>query len=289
MKKQDILHRFLFEELGVRGEWVQLAESWQAAKAHQNNNGFLTELLGQTLAAVTLLSATIKFTGSMILQAQGSGALTTLVGQATHERKIRGLVRSQGEVSPAPLAELFKEGRLVLTIEMAEGEPYQGIVPIEGGTLASALETYFHQSEQLKTRLWLFADEHRAAGLLLQELPDQKHFQADWERIELLASTVTAKEFLALDCHQMLHRLFHEEKIRLFEAEPVAFECVCSRQRIARTLRAMGRPELSSILAEQGQIDVVCEFCGAQYLFDAVDIESLLATDSLGFNSNTRH
>ncbi|MDD5126298.1 Hsp33 family molecular chaperone HslO, partial [Methylovulum sp.] len=232
---------------------------------------------------------TVKFTGSMILQAQGDGNIKTLVAQATHDRKIRGLVRSNVDVDGGTLETLFGQGRLVLTIEMVDSDPYQGIVPLEGETLANALETYFQQSEQLKTRLWLFADQHHAAGLLLQELPAQKHFQADWERIEMLADTITRTELLELDCEQVLYRLFNEEKVRLFEPEPIAFQCACSRPRIERTLRAMGRAELEDILREQQQIEVICEFCGAHYQFDKVDIESILTQDGLGITSETRH
>jgi molecular chaperone Hsp33 len=289
MIKQDILHRFLFEELGVRGEWIKLGSSWQAARQHQQGTDFVQELLGQALAAVTMLSATIKFTGSMILQAQGDGSIRTLVAQATHDRKIRGLVRSDQDADDGTLGTLFGQGRLVLTIEMGDKEPYQGIVPLEGENLANALENYFQHSEQLKTRLWLFADQHYAAGLLLQELPSQKHFQADWERIEILADTITRQELLELDCEPLLHRLFNEEKVRVFDPEPVSFQCACSRPRIERTLRAMGRPELEDILSEQVQIEVVCEFCGAHYGFDKVDVETLLTQDSLGFTSETRH
>lgn len=290
MIKQDIIHRFLFEELGVRGEWVKLGKSWQAARQHQQGADIVQELLGQALAAVTLLAATIKFTGAMILQAQGDGSIKTLVAQATHDMKIRGLVRCHEPVVGQPgFASLLGQGRLVLTIEMGDSNPYQGIVPLEGESLAQALESYFLQSEQLKTRLWLFADQNYAVGLLLQELPTQKHFQADWERIEMLANTVTRKELLELDCEHILHRLFNEEKIRLFGADPVAFQCICSRPRIERTLRAMGRAELDSILQEQAQIDVVCEFCGAHYTFDKVDVEAALSQDGLGVISETRH
>jgi molecular chaperone Hsp33 len=198
-------------------------------------------------------------------------------------------VRSTTDVDDGTLESLFGQGRLVLTIEMENGDPYQGIVPLEGENLANALESYFVNSEQLKTRLWLFADQYHAAGLLLQELPAQKHFQADWERVEMLASTITRKELLDLECEDVLYRLFNEEKVRIFDPEPIAFQCACSRPRIERTLRAMGRPELEDILREQAQIEVICEFCGERYQFDKVDVESLLTVDGLGITSETRH
>ncbi len=289
MIKHDFLRRFLFEELGVRGEWIKLESSWQAAKLHQQGMQHVQQQLGQALAAVVMLSATIKFNGSMILQAQGDGAFKTLVAQATHDRKIRGLVRSEETVPTGSLESMFGHGRLVLTIEPDNADPYQGIVPLEGANLAVALETYFQQSEQLKTRLWLFADDTRAAGLLLQELPAQNNDQADWERIEMLAGTLTEQELLELDCEHLLYRLFNEEKVRLFEAEPVEFKCACSRPRIARTLRAMGRAELDGILQERGNIEVGCEFCGEHYLFDVIDVENLMSPDNLVNGSATRH
>ncbi|MDP2902494.1 MAG: Hsp33 family molecular chaperone HslO [Methylovulum sp.] len=289
MIKQDFLRRFIFEALGVRGEWVRLSDSWQAARQHQQGSESVQHILGQALAAVVMLSATIKFKGSMILQAQGDGDIKTLVAQATHDRKIRGLVRSNPEVAAGSLGTLFGNGQLVLTIEPDGSDPYQGIVGLEGNNLAAVLETYFAQSEQLQTRLWLFANETCAAGLLLQELPAQGHVQEDWDRISLLADTVTGQELLALDCESMLYRLFNQEKVRLFDPEPVRFECTCSRSRIARTLQAMGRAELESLLKERDNIEVICEFCGAQNVFDKVDVEGMLSVCGITADPQTLH
>lgn len=289
MTEQDFLRRFLFEELGVRGEWVNLTTSWQAAKQHQHGSAVVQQLLGQALVAVVMLSATIKFKGSMILQAQGDGNITTLVAQSTDERKIRGLVRSHGDVIAGSLETLFGQGRLVLTVDSGKAQPYQGVVPLQGDVLADALETYFVQSEQLNTRLWLFANDTHAAGLLLQELPTQNGDKADWQRIEMLANTITEQELLTLDCETLLHRLFHEEQVRLFEAEPVEFQCACSRPKIERTLRAMGREELESIVEERGGVEVICEFCGEYYQFDKIDIARILLAEGVTNDSETVH
>ncbi|MGZ4954706.1 MAG: Hsp33 family molecular chaperone HslO [Methylobacter sp.] len=289
MIEQDLLRRFLFEELGVRGEWVKLTGSWQAAKLHQRGPENMQQQLGQALAAVVMLSATVKFKGSMILQAQGDGDIKTLVAQATDQREIRGLVRGKENVAPGSLENMFGQGRLVLTIEMENGSPYQGIVPLQGNNLAVALQTYFEQSEQLKTRLWLFANATHAVGLLLQELPAQDHYEADWEHIEILANTITEQELLDLDCEQLLYRLFNQEKIRLFDAEPVKFNCACSRSNIERTLFAMGRTELEDILKERDIIEVSCEFCGEQYHFDGVDVENILSRNNTVNDPHTRH
>lgn len=275
MQEQDRVRRFLFEQHGIRGVWVKLVDSWQAAKQFQHQPEVAVNQLGQALASVTMLSTTVKFDGAMILQAQSDGAISTLVAQATDKYKIRGVVKCAEDVKGDSLPELFGAGRLVLTIEAGNGKPYQGIVPLQGENLAAALQMYFEQSEQLKTRLWLFANETHAAGLLLQELPSQEGQPNDWETIEILANTVTAQEMFDLDCHELLHRLFHEEDVRLFNSEVVEFECSCSRERIEKTLRAMGEEELQSILQERETIEVTCEFCSENYRFNAQDIEAL--------------
>lgn len=275
MKEQDCLRRFLFEELGVRGEWVRLQGSWQAAKQHQILNPAVESQLGQALAAVVLLSATIKFEGAMILQAQGDGALRTLVAQSSHDRKIRGLVRYNSEVSCDTLPEMMGQGRLVLTVESENVPPYQGVVSLDGKNLAEVLHTYFLQSEQLQTRLWLFANNTQAVGLFLQELPAQASYKVDWERIEVLAKTITEAELLNLDCEEVLYRLFNEEKVRVFVAETVEFSCHCSRDKISATLRSMGQTDLESILKEREAVEVDCEFCGAKYCFNETEIAAL--------------
>jgi molecular chaperone Hsp33 len=199
MLQQDILRRFMFENVRVRGLWVSLSDSWQTAQQYQHCANHVQLQLGQALAAVVLLSSTIKFNGAMILQAQGDGAIKTLVAQATHDRKIRGLIRGSDTINKGRLQEMFGEGRLVITISSENAQPYQGIVALQGDNLAEVLETYFAQSEQLNTRLWLFANENQATGLLLQELPSQLGEKEDWERIALLASTITEQELLGLD------------------------------------------------------------------------------------------
>lgn len=290
MKQQDVLRRFLFEELGVRGLWVRLSDSWQTAQQHQQAPLDVQLQLGQALTAAVLLSSTIKFKGSLILQIQGDGPVRTLVAQATHDRKIRGLVRSNSAIRPDSLGSIFGEGRLVITISSEKAKPYQGVVPILGKNLAAALESYFQQSEQLNTRMWLFADATRTTGLFLQELPSQLSNNEDWERIEMLANTLTEQEVQDLDCENMLCRLFNQEKIRLYDEETVQFDCSCSRSKIENTLRLLGRDELEGILNERGQIEVNCEFCNKQYHFDRIDVEQFLLSDlSAEADPNKRH
>ncbi len=290
MTQHDVLRRFIFEDIGVRGLWVNLATSWRTAKQHQHCPDNIQDQLGQALTAVVLLSATIKFNGSIILQAQGDGPLKTLVAQATHDQKIRGLIRSGDVANTRSLQEMFGEGRLVITIDADNAPPYQGIVALQGVNLAAALETYFAQSEQLNTRLWLFADADRAAGLLLQEMPSQLNDKEDWERLEMLASTLTEQELLTLDCETILYRLFNGENLRLFDAEPVVFDCSCSRTKIESALRQLGREELQGILEERSHIEVTCEFCNQLYRFDQIDVEQLLLNDTnILIDSPTKH
>lgn len=288
MHDQDQLFRFTFEQLGVRGEWVQLAASWRAVLERHHYPPTVRTQLGQALASVLLLSGTIKFKGSLILQIQGEGPLGTLVAQATDDRTIRGMAHWQGEVPDAALSEVFGAGRLVLSADKG-GERYQGVVGLEGERLADAFEAYFRQSEQLPTRLWLAADGERAAGLLLQRLPAEHGDDEDWSRIGILAETVSDAELLGLPAEELLRRLFHEERVRLYEPEPVAFRCRCSVERIKSALRGMGRDEVEDIIAEQGEIRAHCEFCNREYRFDRVDVEHLFAPGALPPDSGTRH
>ena len=232
--------------------------------------------MGQAIAAVTLLSATIKFKGSLILQAQGDGAVKALVAQCTHDQTIRGWAKCEAEkLSGDTLWDRFGVGHLALTIKSEDAEPYQGIVPLSGDNLSVALENYFCQSEQLKTRIWLFANSTRASGLLLQELPDQRYDPEDWNRLVLLADTVSENELMNLSCETLLQRLFNEEKVRLFDAQTVCFKCHCSHEKIAAALISMGAQSLKEILQEKDDISVDCEFCGRKYHFDGFDIARL--------------
>lgn len=276
----DTLQRFVFEEHEVRGELVHLRGSFQAALGDNDYPPVLVAQLGQAFAASVLLGATIKFKGSLIIQLQSSGPVKMLVAQCTDQRHIRGLARWQGEVNNGALADIFGQGSVAITINAErQQDRYQGVVALEGDKLEDALENYFEQSEQLPTRLFLFADQDQAVGLLLQRLPGEDDEDDLWNRVNVLAETVTAEEMLELSGEDILYRLFHEEDIRLFDAEPVSFRCTCSREKIAAMIVSLGTNEAHSIVEEQGRIEVGCEFCNHQYTFDTVDVEQLFATD----------
>ncbi|MGK0673599.1 MAG: Hsp33 family molecular chaperone HslO [Halothiobacillaceae bacterium] len=296
MSECDLLHRFIFTRAedacvsniarssyagGARGELVQLDLTWRSILARGDYPPAVARLLGETAVAAVLLAATLKIDGKLTLQLQGEGSVHLLVMQVTSERELRGLARWHGEVVGEGLA-LVGDGRLVMTIETIHGERYQGIVPLEGTSLAQALEGYFARSEQLPTRLWLEAGPTRAAGLLVQKMPghDSPQDDEDWNRIVALSETVSAEELLGLPAHTLLQRLYHEEDRRVFEPESVRFACACSRERVAEMLRSLGREEVDTILAEQGKIEVRCEFCNAGYTFDAVDTAALFVESS---------
>lgn len=281
MINRDNLHRFIFTEGGVRGELVQLDASFRAVIHEREYPLPVTEQLGEALAAASLLSATIKYQGSLILQIQSQGPLQTLVAQSTHEGTIRGLARWRRDAAIDPNTALYGDGRLVITLEPDKGEPYQGIVALQRCGLSASLETYFEQSEQLPTRLWLAANDHTAVGLLLQVLPEERLAESHWERLTLLADTLTREELLTLDAETLLYRLFHEVGVRLLESTPVAFRCRCSQEKIAYALRTIEREELDDILLEQGGISVDCEFCNRHYHFDKVDLEALLSVSPI--------
>lgn len=273
--------------MDVRGELVQLDESWQEMLSISEYPEAVMIQLGQAVAASVLLSGTIKYDGSLIMQAQGKGPISLMVAQATNKRTFRGLARWEGEVAEGNLPETYGEGYLAITLEPeGKGERYQGVVPLEGESLADAVSHYFSQSEQLDTQLFLAANRHQAVGMLLQKLPEYRPLDEEgddaWQRIQHLGSTITDTELLGLSVEEILKRLFHEEDIRLFDAEPVAFACTCSEEKLVAALRGVGKEELHKVLEERGSIDADCEFCNRHYSFDIVDLEAMFSEGQEG-------
>lgn len=290
MADNDLLHRFVFEECDVRGEIVTLGDSYREV---MNNNPYpdgVRELLGECLTAVALLSSTLKFEGLISLQAQGNGPVSMVMAECTHHRNLRAIVRLRDpEDRPAGrgLGELLGKGIMAITIEPERGERYQGVVPMESDSLAQCLEHYFHQSEQLKTRLWFAPAADRSSGLLLQALPASERADEDsnrdhWETLGTLAETVTDEELLELPHDQLLYRLFNEYRLRLFDPAPLRFACHCSRERSANALLSLGRDEVEQLLVEQGgKISIDCQFCNQHYAFGAEDVRELLGDSTL--------
>lgn len=288
MPDNDRLYRFLIENSHVRGELVHLNATWQAVLERADYPDNVKTVLGEALAACALLAATIKFDGSLILQIRGDGPLHLLVVQTTAEGSMRAIARWNSDVPEQGLHDIFGQGQMVITIEPKNAEAYQGIIALQGEHLKDALEAYFIQSEQLNTRLWLAADLNNCGGFLLQELPGDENDDISWEHFHQLADTLQPEEILNLPPPELLHRLFHEEDIRLFDPEPMCFRCSCSKERISSMLLSLGSDEVHDILEQQGNIEVDCEFCNAHYEFDRIDVDALFAP-AIGSTTATKH
>jgi len=289
---QDYLKKFLLEDRSVRIESVRISETWETAQTHHQYPPVVASLLGELVAASTLLAANLKFDGSLLLQLQGDGAIALMVVECRADMSLRATVklRERPIVPGDNLQSLLNPGgtaKFIVVLDPPKDTPgrqaYQGIVPLEGDTIAQALEEYMLRSEQLHTRIWLAADQNYCAGLLLQRLPLQGGLnqaetdaaEESWNRALHLAQTLKPDEMLHTDQDTLIHRLFWEETLLAFEPRQVTWKCSCTRVRVADMLRMLGQPEIESILLEQGKVEVACEFCGKPYLFDAIDTDGL--------------
>lgn len=289
MPSHDLQHRFLFDDCDVRGEVVTLTQSYQDVLKNNQYAPAVRNLLGEFLAAVSLLSSTLKFEGKIILQARGEGAISTIMAECNHLNELRGIVRlntstelSDELAQSGSFHELLGKGVLVITLEpkrQGRLERYQGIVPMDAPDLAGCLEHYFTQSEQLATRLWFATSVGSVSGLLIQALPqqitDEETNRDNWETINALADTVKPEELLELEHQDLLYRLFHEQSVRLFDPKAVIFRCSCSRDRSADALVTLGHDEIEQLLQERGSIDIDCHFCNQHYHFSAEEVRGL--------------
>jgi molecular chaperone Hsp33 len=306
------LHRFLFDGLPVRGSFVRLTDAWtEILQRRQRSTGGewpqpVIELVGEMAAAGMLMQSNIKFNGALVLQIFGDGPVKVAVAEVQHDLSLRATAKVVGPVDAnarlADMVNVSNKGRCAITLDPRDKFPgqqaYQGMVPLHGDhrekldRISEVLEHYMLQSEQLDTKLVLAADEKVAAGLLIQRLPvageknlsgsfvskeneDEIGRNEDYNRIATLAGSLTRQELLELDVDTVLRRLFWEEKLMQFPPQRPSFACTCSRERVASMIRGLGREEADSIVAEQGEIDVACDFCGQQYRFDAVDAAQL--------------
>ncbi len=287
----DTLQRFLFEHVPIRGELVQLAATWQAVTERHDYPAPLRALLGELMAAGALLAATLKFEGRLILQLHGDGPVKLIVVECAAGHAMRATAKWDGTITETGLRALLGRGRFVINLLPESGQQgYQGVVDLDADSVAAVLEHYMAVSEQIETRLWLACDNTRAAGLLLQKLPERETADADaWSRIGHLAATVQAQELLTLAPQLLLRRLFHEEDLRVFEPQPVYFRCSCTRERVTGMLRLLGPDEVRSVIAERGEVEVHCEFCNRRYALDAVDAEEIFAAAVVAPVEKTRH
>ncbi len=279
-KATNVLNRYLFEDLSVRGELVQLDKAYQQIITSKEYPAPIQSLLGELLVATTLLTATLKFEGSITMQLQGDGPVSLAVINGDNNQKIRGVARWEGDVADnAGLHDLMGKGHLVITIEPKKGERYQGVVGLEGNDIAEVLESYFLRSEQLKTRLWIRTGEQdgqpHAAGMLLQVVPDGTGTPEDFEHLEQLTNTVKTEELFTLEANELLYRLYNQEQVKVFEPQPVEFRCGCSRDRSGAAIVTVSRDEINDILAEEGSVSLHCDYCGTTYSFNSAEVEEL--------------
>lgn len=309
----DQVRRFIIENQPVRGHWVRLGEAWRALREHKDYPPAVRDLLGQAVCASVLLAATLKFKGTLTVQLEGKGALRLLVSQCTNDFGVRAVARF-ADGSPLeqtlpgidkPLdTETFRrlvgeDGRLVVTVEAAERDMrYQGIVPLNGRTMAECLEQYFASSEQLPTRVQLAADSRDATGLLVQKLPGHEaaeesaeaaETQSAWNDAQGTVDTLGPEDLLRLPIEAVLAVNLAKQDVRLFKGVPVRFECRCNPDRVASILRALGADEVREVLKEQGAVTVTCDYCDRPYRFDAVDVERLFKAGSVPDRPTSLH
>jgi len=299
---KDILQKFIFDNAAVRGELVEISNAWREIQSRHAYPKAVRALLGEMVAAAALLSANLKFNGSIVMQIHGDGLVKLLVVECDAKLQLRATakLRDGAEVpDDATVEQLLNRtghGRFVITLDPLDKvpgqQPYQGVVPLVGDDIATIIENYMLRSEQMDTKLWLAADEHVARGLLLQKLPrnsavegqvEQASEEEDtetWTRAVMLGQTLKQAELLSTDVETLLKRLFWEETIRVFDPLAPAFHCTCSREKVANMLKMLGREEVESALHDMGELGINCDFCGKHYGFDAVDCAQLFASDT---------
>jgi len=291
----DTLQKFMFEAAPVRGELVEISETWKQILARRAYPPAVKTILGEMLAAAALLSANLKFDGAIVMQIYGDGPVRLLVVECTSDLQLRATakVRENRPIDDhATLSQLVNqhgEGRFMITLDPREKlpgqQPYQGIVPLDGDSVAVVIENYMQRSEQLDTKLWLAANDQVSRGMLLQKLPQEGGVRAmldqdgdAWDRALSLGATLGYDELLNTDIETLLHRLFWEETIRVFEPRHPCFHCACTREKVGSMLKMLGRQEVDSALADLEMLEIDCDFCGQHYAFDRVDCAQLFAT-----------
>ena len=291
MTTVDVVRRFVFERHAIRGHSVRMSRAWLEVREHQDYPPAVQQLLGEAVAAVVLLAATLKFDGTLTLQLQGKGLVNLLVAQCTHDFKVRGMARHDQPPNEAGETAGFRslagDGQIIVTVESSDrGSSYQGVVPITGDSLAESLEAYFVQSEQLPTRVLLASTPGVVAGMLVQRIAgvggkqapiDPAALEEAWMKADLAMVALKPAELLQDDIEQRLVRMFGDDEVRVFSGHDVLHECRCSRARVANVLRSLGQEEVRSVIAEQGAVTVTCEFCQKPYRFDPIDAEQLFS------------
>ncbi|MBN2864552.1 MAG: Hsp33 family molecular chaperone HslO [Thiotrichales bacterium] len=278
----NAIQRFLFKELNIRGQHIRLQDSWQAMTQDRHYPESIIKMLGELTAMSVLMANGMKHKGRVTMQVQGSGPITLLVVDVTHDLKIRGVAKTNKAITTeATLDELLGDGQILMTLENTQTQHhYQSYVPRDGETIADCFETYLSQSEQLPSKIWLAADAEHLGGVMIQKMPETDGYDEDgWERVVHLTTTVKDDELSALPAAELLNRLFHEETLELFNAEEVVYECPEDKERVTNMLRSLGEAEVRSILEEQGEIVIHNEMCNFHIRFNQNDVDALFAEE----------
>lgn len=279
----DIRTRFIFDDMPVRGLHVRLENVWKHIVGQKHYPAAIRRALGELLAAGALLSGNLKTDGTLIVQVQGQGRLKMLVVEATSDQTVRATARwdETADINDdESLTDLLGGNSVfVLTLQPKDAEPWQGVVPLEGGSIAQMLINYTKRSEQLDTQIVLASSDDACGGLLVQRLPETEPDAASWEHVSTLVQTLTPEELTGLDAQHVLYRLFHETPPRVFDPENIEFACTCSRGKVSDMLLMLGGEEVGGVVAEQGSIQIDCDFCHAKYVFDETDVNALFGAD----------
>ena len=277
----DRITPFVFDSLPVRGALISLSRSWRRMLRDHDYDQLVRDTLGHAAAATGLIAQSLKFDGAITLQIQGGGGLRILVMQCTSDLELRGMASADEDAAAESFGELVQDAHCAITVDTGE-RPYQGIVEIERSSLAGSLENYFSRSVQVPSHVALVSDASMSGGILLQQMPGQHGLgEDDWNRLGYLAATLRTGDFGSADGMALIGRLFAEDDVRVFEPKPVVFRCRCSRRRAEEVLRMLGEAETHEVLAERGQVDVTCEYCGRRREFDPIDISGLFADNAV--------
>ena len=278
----NTINRFLFKDLDIRGQHLSLIDTWQDMIQNRGYSVLVRQLFGELSALAIFLANGIKHKGKLTLQVQGSGIVSLLLVEVTSDLKIRGMVRSDSTIEEDDsLDKILGEGQIVATLYNSQTDhSFQSLVPINQKGLIATFEDYFFQSEQLESRLWVSSTQENLCAMLLQKMPEaDQHDSEGWHRVGALSDTITENELNNLDAESLLHRLFHEEALQLFNADWVGYECEQNKERFEKIIYDLGEQDARDLLKERGEIAIHNEICNEHLFFDVQDVDRIFATN----------
>lgn len=278
----NTINRFLFKDLDIRGQHLSLIDTWQDMIQNRGYSVLVRQLFGELSALAIFLANGIKHKGKLTLQVQGSGIVSLLLVEITSDLKIRGMVRSDSTIEEDDsLDKILGEGQIIATLYNSQTDhSFQSLVPINQKGLIATFEDYFFQSEQLESRLWVSSTQENLCAMLLQKMPEaDQHDSEGWHRVGTLSDTITQDELNSLDAESLLHRLFHEETLQLFNADWVGYECEKNKERFEKIIYDLGEQDARDLLKERGEIAIHNEICNEHLFFDEQDVDRIFATN----------